>query len=322
MKSQLKEHETWGIRDASKLQTYMTCPRKYFFEYILGWRSAYPNVHLEFGTAWHLAMEVLLEKGHGLEAQKEAAKAFESHYRQHFDYTWDESNAPKNLFNAVRAIPLYCRKWSEDNYEVLHIEVAGSVAVSEDRVVHFKTDTICRGEEGVFSLEHKTGSSFSDSWQAGWKQKMQVGVYSHVLYSLFEPNEVWGVKINGFFPRNAPRTKKDGTPYAGARDIEFHRVPVRRNLDHMNGWLWEVNHWCDLIDKDEEALAEASADDPVMEAFPKNTENCTKYGLCPFHNVCTSWNNPLQHSEEVPEGFKTEYWDPRGLDYVREVMEI
>jgi CRISPR/Cas system-associated exonuclease Cas4 (RecB family) len=60
----MQEHETWQVLDATKLQTYMRCPRKFFFNYVLGWKSEIPSNHLVFGSAWHMAMEVLLDKGY------------------------------------------------------------------------------------------------------------------------------------------------------------------------------------------------------------------------------------------------------------------
>jgi len=46
-------HYTWEIQDSSKVQDAMTCMRRYFYNYILGWQSDAPNNHLVFGSAWH-----------------------------------------------------------------------------------------------------------------------------------------------------------------------------------------------------------------------------------------------------------------------------
>ena len=45
--------------DSTKINTFLDCPRQYFFTYVLGWRSDRPNNHLVFGQAWHEAMEHL-----------------------------------------------------------------------------------------------------------------------------------------------------------------------------------------------------------------------------------------------------------------------
>ena len=320
----IEEHETHKVQDATKIQTYMACPRLYFYEYVLGWRNELPSLHLEFGTAWHLAMEQMLTHGLNAEACLAAYEAFANHYRQHFDMTWDEGNAPKIPANVLRALPQYCVHYKEEDkdLEVLHIEVAGSVPIDADKHIYFKTDTICRGPEGIFSLEHKTGSRFSTTWANQWRQKMQVGVYTHVLYSMYDESDVFGVKINGAFFSNPPKIKKDGNPYAGARDNEFMRLPLRRSLESMDSWLVEVNHWYDSIQDDFSKLASVKESDDVMKAFPRNTESCTRYGQCPFLDYCSGWHNPLQHVNEPPLGYHVQMWDPRGLEHVRKIMEL
>ena len=319
----IEDHETWKVQDATKLQAYMNCPRRYFFEYVLGWRSEIPNNHLEFGSAWHMAMEVFYEKGVSLESAAEGYKKFEEYYREQFDETWDEGNAPKNPGNALRARAQYVQNYKDtDDFEVLHIEVAGSVAIAPNKPIYFKTDTICRDDSGVFSLEHKTGSYFNTKWAAQWRQKMQVSVYSHVLFCLFEPEEVYGVKINGVFFANPPRYKANGEPYANARDNEFHRVPVRKNLAAMQAWLVEVTRWYDMIQDDFNRLASAKEEDEVLEAFPRNTESCTQYGPCPFLDYCSIWNNPIQYADSPPIGYRVEHWDPRKIPGVRETVEL
>ena len=48
----------------------------------------------------------------------------------------------------------------------------------------------------------------------------------------------------------------------------------------------------------------------MLMCFPMNTESCTKYFGCAYHDFCQAWPNPLQHCEEPPLGFKIEHWDP------------
>lgn len=308
----LPSQPTWEIQDPSKIQTYMTCPRRYFFEHVLGWKSERPSNHLIFGSAWHIAMEVLLTEGYSAESCLTAYNRFFSFYREKFSSLDDELFSPKTPANVLRALPQYCQRWRDDSFEVLHTEISGVAAISKDRIVHFKMDTICKGEEGYFSLEHKTSTRFSITWAAQWRQKLQVGMYSHALFCLFPPEEVYGVKINGAFFTDPPKIKKDGTPYAKERDNEFHRVPVRRNLASMQSWLHEINFWYDNIERDFNLLMSSDEEDEDLRAFPRNTESCTNYNNpCPFLDYCSVWNNPLKHADSPPSGFKVEFWDPR-----------
>jgi hypothetical protein len=60
----------------------MECPSSYFYEYILGWRPENPNLHLEFGKAWHFAMEHLILEAIIAKQSNEAYQLFLEHYRQ------------------------------------------------------------------------------------------------------------------------------------------------------------------------------------------------------------------------------------------------
>jgi hypothetical protein len=324
-KMNLPEEPTWAITDATKIQALMKCRRKYFFEYVLGWRPDTPSVHLIWGSAWHRVMEVLYEKGFSSEVAAEAFKSFEAEYRETFPPTWDDGNKPKVPFNALRAIPQYMHHYSrdEDEFEVLHIEVAGTVAVSTTKSLHFKTDTIMRNQDGkVLSMEHKTSKSFNHSWANQWRQKFQVGTYNHVLNSMYDPDEVYGVLINGFFVSNPPQMKKNGEPYANAKDNEFHRVPVRMNMDSMNAWLNDAMYYIEETENEFQKLSETKEEDAIMKAFPRNREACADFGTCPFLDYCCSWHNPIQHAEEPPLGYHVEHWDPSKRDHVKEIVNL
>ncbi len=322
MKSGLLEIETWKVQDSTKIQCYMGCARQYFFEYVLGWKWDRANVHLVYGTAVHYAMEILMESGYGEEARKAAGDVLESYYAEHIEPTLWDAYAPKDPVNARRGLDLYAQQYQTDNMKVLHIEVAGSVAISETAVIYFKTDSLCKDERGYFSLEHKTSGRFSSTWADQWRLKFQGGTYNHVLYCLYQEEDVYGVVINGIFPHKEPRLKKNGEPYANQKDWEFHRVPVRRNRPSMQAWLIEANYYYEAIQRDFQRLADITPGEEHMLAFPRNTESCTRYGLCPYFDHCTIWHNPLRHCQEPPPGFIVEHWDPRSIETVRETINL
>ena len=320
----MKELEIWKVQDATKIQEYMSCPRHYLFRYVLGWEPEEPNIHLVFGSAWHEAMEILLLEGYTPAAITSATDAFMKCFREEFPPESDLIFAPKTPENALRGLIQYCQQYREDDFEVLHTEVAGSVMISETRQLHFKTDAIIQDEGQIFSLEHKTGRYYNSKWADGWRQKMQVGVYTHVLYCLYDPKDVFGIRINGFFPRNAPKMKKDGTPYANQNDSEFHRVPIRKTVSSMNDWLTMTHSYLDNLEDDFGDLLDPGVeDDELLTCFRKNTEACTNYSGCPFLDYCVLWPNPLKHRDAPPLGFRERHWDPRSKqETAKEVVNL
>ena len=307
----MDEHETWKVQDSSKLQDYLHCPRFYLFKHGFGWSESRSTIHREFGSAWHLAQEDLLLKGYTPEGIAAAFSSFYKHYRSFFTPEDDVINEPKTPANVLRALSQYCNKYKDDDFTVSHIEAAGTLAVSSSRVIYFKTDAICHNNNGYFCLEHKTTSRFSGAWVAQWRQKVQIGTYIHVLFCLYPEDAVYGVLINGFCPSSPPKLKLNGEPYAGSKDNTFQRVPIRRNLASMESWLVEVNNLLATIDENFNKLLDSSEDATVLEAFPRNTESCTVYGVCPFLDHCAIWHNPIRHASNPPIGFDIQYWDPR-----------
>lgn len=294
------EVPTWFVLDSTKMQDYMSCPRSFFFKYVLGWRPASPNKHLHFGTAWHLAMETLLLEGYSAQAVLNAYKKFEKKYREKFPEVTDAENYPKVPGVVLQVLPRYTMQYQKDLEDTpLYTEIAGSVVIGYNRLIYFKMDSIlARPSKMVFSREHKTGSRNSRQWQDKFKIGMQTGTYNHVLCCLMSPEQVEGIEING-----AIFTKKNLA--------EFIRVPVRRTLPMMNAWLSNTNAWCDDIERDFQKLSKEDPNSPCMGCFKQNTESCTDYYGCEFFDFCLSWPNPLQHLGSVPLGMMVEHWDPR-----------
>lgn len=292
----LQPHSSWSIHDATKIQCYQDCARKYFYEFLLGWRGDKPNIHLEFGSAWHLAMEHLIINGYSDVSILEAYAKLLAYYRQFFPAIMDDSNHPKTPAMALVALRNYAVEYRGEQFTPLYTEIAGSVTLTDRLNLHFKMDSILETPDGIKSREHKTGSQLSRQWTDQWKLKMQTGVYNHVLYCLFPPEKVWGVEVNGTI--------------FSKKNIQFTRVPARRTLAAMEVWYWNTIWWVEEIEKDIERLMNCSPDDTILRAFKMNTENCTKYFGCPYHDFCMAWENPLNRIEEIPSGFKVEYWDP------------
>lgn len=295
----IEPHETWKILDSSKLQTYMRCPRRYFYRYILGWAPDGDNFHLVFGRAWHKAMEVLLTDRPPTERTYERAfAAFYEVYREVVEKDGDYGG--KTAEAAAEAIVQYGREHAHDEFDVLLIEASGQVPLTMDLWMHFRLDAVLKDERGIYVLEHKTTGRNTRQWRDQWPLSTQVGLYTHVLYSLYDPDEVYGVIINGAV------FKKTG--------IEFIRLPVRQTPKTMNVWWTHTRRWIDMLLHDMERLEQASVDDQVLKAFPMCTTSCTDFYGCPYADLCMAWPNPLREAAEPPLGFHVEWWDPRDED--------
>lgn len=297
-------HPSVDVVDSSKLGTLMDCPRRFFYEHVLGWRvdKFGEDFHLVFGEAWHRAIEVLSHIGFDDEALMRAFTVFQEYYAQHFDVD-AEMHKNKTLANVLRGLALYSGLYKHSGFKTLYTEVSGVVPVSDTRSIHFRLDNISEKDGQVYVLDHKTGSTFSRSWYDQWSTSNQMSCYTHAAYCHFDPSTVWGVRIRGILFQQQKLAEKD-----------LVEVPVHKTMEMMQAWLVNVNRWFDVIDQEFDKLASATANDDVMAAFPLNTQSCTKYFGCPFITFCTAWANPLRRCGVPPSDFKVAHWDPRDRD--------
>lgn len=298
----LSEHPSWWVLDPSKLSTFTECPRRYFYRYVLGWDYEKPSIHLEFGSAWHLAMEHLhreLPKRERAASEiiLEAHQKLTDYYRSYFGPELDESNAPKNPQRALTALIEWVTTYNGEVFEPVYTEIAGSVPISHERVLHFRMDAILIVDGLYRARDFKTAGTLSRSWIDQWKISDQMFTYYHALRCLYPSAQVWGIEVDGAIFN---KTK-----------MQYHRVPVRPSPEMMNQWLWNVNFHVEQIYEQHWRLAEAREGDACLEAFPQHRKSCTGYFGCPYLDFCLSWANPLQRCGEVPFGFVVKWWDPR-----------
>ncbi len=291
---------TWDIVDPSKMNDFIRCHRMYFFRHLLGWDLDTPNNHLAFGEAWHVAMEHLLLNGYSEVFIAQAFDKFLSSYREKFPADTDTLFGAKAPERVIPALLEYATKYADDLalYKVLYTEVAGTVPITKEHVLHFRIDSILQdSQERIRSMEHKTkGGSINTTWYNQWPMSLQIGTYHHVLYCLYPEADVDGIWVNG---AGFLKTKFD-----------FQRLPVKKTREQMQVWLDTVNFWFNRLNMELKLLEDCSDKDNTLLAFPLNPSGCDKYFGCAYLDYCMAWPNPLRECDEVPLGFKQEFWDP------------
>ncbi len=308
----IQPHPAWDVLDSTKLTTYMTCPRKFFYQYVLGWKSDYPSNHLVFGSAWHIAMEWLLNNPGDITG---ATFAFLEYYREHFPLHTDELYVPKTPLNAVESIMAYNARFEHEaeREEVLYTELAGIVLVSDERTMVFKCDAILRDRDTgrVFGRDFKTSQRKYSNWGDHYTLSTQMLTYLHALHCLYPDTNDLRMVVRGAWFYKAPRA------------TEFADHPIDKNLDQMTAWVERVNSWINRLDYDMGLLSEETTDDIAMQSFPQNDTACFNFGQqCSFFDFCNAWSNPLTRCEQVPIGFKKEHWNPLDRPEIRTKINL
>ena len=305
----LTPHKAWDVIDSSKLTTYLDCPRKFFFEHILGWRPARPAHDLIFGEAWHRAREHQLL--HGYSDVAGAYAKFIAYYREHFEPDTDDMYQPKDPVGAMLALNKFAHERADDTVvnKVLLTETSGTVPIDDKgHKLYYRMDSVMQTQDGrYFSWDHKSAKRFSRVWADKFHLSIQNGTYTHCLYCMFPVDEVLGVEFCGTC---FEYLKRGSAARPQGHHISFMRVPAYKTPGQMNTWLFTVVTLVEEIERDMDRLSHCSEHDEVLQAFRMNPESCTKYYGCAFHDYCQSWQNPLWRCEEPPLGFQVEFWDP------------
>lgn len=311
----LPYHPSWEILDSTKIQAYQSCPRMFFYEYILGWRPSRPSNHLVFGKAVHSAMEHLILNGYRVESVRNCMEIFNKEYRLTYPESTDELFTPKTPARFFDLIIEYIREYANDaqHYSVYKTEIGGTINLSPDHKMAYKMDTILYDNytSKYCSLEHKTkgGNYISPNYPYEFMLNIQLGTYTHVLNSIFPPIDVSEVIINCLC------LKKTKQP-----SFILKRFPIPLSNPQMLNWLENTKGWMDTIEADYKALSTTTHRSQRMNCFPLNGRACTNWGrVCHYHDLCTSWLNPLRHQDRMPTDMEVDFWNPLEEDLTERI---
>ena len=304
------------VIDSSKLGDYMRCPRYAFYRHMIGWEHQGNNIHLIFGEAYHRLKEILFQYWDDPSAPPVAMSRFNEYYRRYYSEYTDLDNFPKNPGNAQTAMFSYIDFYSRGlGFKVIDIidqngnkvpatEIYGVVPVPGTVDYHFRIDAIVERQDGSIAyVDHKTSGMNNAIYQSQYSISNQMYGYYHVLNAYFGPGQVYGGIIDLTI-----LTKK----------IQHIRIPIIKSLDMMEEWMHNMRYWMNCFVEDYNILKGVveSINGGVeivqtMPCFRKNDKGCVAYGKkCMFYDFCIAWPNPLKRVDQLPPGYKVEFWDP------------
>lgn len=275
--------------DFSSSDSYYACPLKYKLKHIGGWRKAYGNTALRFGSAFHAGMEgyygYIAE--HGWSRDGNAVQAMlENAYKDWKKETGERKFYPdyRTFENLVELMTKYIDHFYEDHdfLEVVHTERAFQLLIKPteiDKVIYpdlepflftGKLDLECILNGMNWTNEFKTTGWRLDQVVNELNRSPQVIGYAYAKnYVYKEPPE--GCLVTVAFA--SARKVKSGD--YGKLSLDFRRVPQIYNEHDLAKWR---QHFISLVAQIQQSIRTGF--------FPPRFQSCYKYGRCEFLDLC------------------------------------
>lgn len=290
--------------DSTSLGLIKTCPRKYYYEMIEGWRSRGTILPLVFGIHYHKALESYdVAKAEGKSHEAALAIATRCALQIQEDTAEDISYMPRNSGdttrnreNLVRNVIWYLEHFKDDAAKTLILK-DGTPAVE----LTFKMEVPFESPDGtpfllcghmdrvvdwggdIYVMDHKTtGGAISDHYWKGYSPNNQVSLYT-LAASVVLGDSAKGVIISAC--------------QLGVNFTRFARRQINRTQGQTKEWLRETELWI----RNAEQYA-------TQGYWPMNETSCMNYGGCSFQKICSA--DPSMRETFLKSDFVKRVWDP------------
>ncbi len=304
--------------DYSSLSTYMECPRKFLFQYIMHLRGAGKSIHLVFGSCWHYGLEQAYKQlkidSNSLSAMDLtiiSVKAFNALWQLEGATHWKDEDMifPKSPGHAANMYQAYWERHLEtdtvNGRKVIAVEAPFVIDLSSysDNYPNYigRIDLILSSENGgIEIIDHKTANCIYKTSPQTFEQSFQTDGY-------LTAGRIFYDKIPSITYRIALCQKNK---------IDFHPITVNKRSASIDHFLVNLTQYIDDILTNlywlEEDKQRCEKRTDIIRSFRRCPGSaCTAFFTqCPYYNLCKLRNNPLAWLEKTPQGYKREEWNP------------
>lgn len=268
--------------NSSSLTPLKICPRRYYYQIVLGYQPSHENVHLIFGTLLHLGHEQyakhIIDHPHEEAITIAVEKVLHAAGARAEDGSWKpwrSEDKYKTLPNAIRTLVWYFEKFREDWLKTIELS-DGSLAVEID----FKFDTGEPGPDGTYLIFGRMDRAAN---------------YGEDKYIIDLKSTKSSVDYGDYFERYSPDNQM--SMYSFAANVA-HNIPVRGVLIDASQVTVNFSRFRrGMALRDHNQLEEWYADtiqairrnEDHVEArhWPMNDAVCSLWGGCPYRSVCS-----------------------------------
>lgn len=301
--------------DYSSLSTYMGCPRKFLFQYIMNLRHEGNSIHLVFGSCWHYGLEEsykLLKADPSISPMELTVNSITS-----FNRLWALDGAPlwknedlifpKSPGHAANMYKTYWERFKEmdsSNREIIAIEAPFAIDLSYygkhlPRYIG-RIDLILSDGDGIEIIDHKTAKAIYAITPQTFENSFQTDGY-------LTAGKLFYDKIPKITYRIALCQKSK---------IDFHPITISKRSSTLDHFLHDLVFYVNKIQEDIQILQEdkercKDRNDLLKSFYRCYGQSCTSFmSPCPYFDLCRMRNNPLGWMDKAPQGFCYNEWDP------------
>lgn len=259
------------ILDASQIEVFEACPRKWYYSYILNLIPHKGYSPFDIGLYYHSVLKFYYDlyrtKEFDIVQKLQQTIDFAKDQKLFLQYNID--NREDQIFHIQRLIT-YLNKYEDEdaNMEIIATEGGFSQLLFENDerryILEGKIDLVgSKQPEGLFVMDHKTQSRKDDRWEFNH----QVCNYLHFTKANYFIYNYIGLQ--------------DKLPAEGLRRCIYK--PPEGMIDQ---WLKEVKL---TFDQMYNYITVPIAYNHKDEVFPRRRSACdsSKYGLCQYHKLCS-----------------------------------
>ena len=270
------------------MQTYQTCPRQWFFKYVLGYLPEQTGMALVFGAAFHEGKATYYKTGDA-DAMYEVAKESLWSRQLELDKNVDIANLTEELRKMLSsALPLMAS--DRDDFEFLAIEREFQPELANGFKMTIRPDAVVQSKESgdVWVLEHKTTRSSITGMLRSVTNSDQATAYTMGIRKVaselgIDPTSVRGVIPEVSYLKGSVCETVAGDPIC----------PTEWQIDAFEAGA--IGILSELGDK-----VERLSTMPAEVLFPRSTHLCTGFLKCDYEPICKKYHD----GTSVPFGFR------------------
>ncbi len=300
--------------DYSSISTYLSCPRKFLYQYILHLRNPRPSIHLVFGSCWHYGLEVVYQaemKDPNIDpitATKLAIDAFNLLWSIEGAPYWKDEDAifPKSPGHAANVYYTYFKRFlksDQKNSTIMAVESPFAINIAEDLPDYIGRFDLLRTiikNNNIKIIDHKTTNALYKT--AGSDFEMSFQTIGYLTAARLYYDSIPTIEYHSSIFRKS--------------DTEFIRYTINKRVQASNQFLHELKFYIQEIiqnlDIFEEDKLRCLDRNDLLNCFHRRPGlACTEFFKdCSFFDLCKLRNNPLLWMEKPPQGYKIHEWDP------------